>query len=506
MSEYIHKNLIEMGFDVAEHTNAMLAYWDRNLVCKFANNAYKTWFGVSPEEMIDKMNIRQLLGPLYEKNLVYIDAALKGKTQVFNRTITLPSGEIRNSRASYFPDYNGGTVVGFYVHVADISPLHSGNQSNRNSQSDEPEDFLRVQNKFLDGVLETLKASLLTGFPGITRLAKMHFVSESKLKRDFKEEFDLTVFAYFRNLQMELAHNYFTKKKCNKSQMALMLNFSNPSNFSACYKKFVKENAEKNKILEIQKENDERYRTFIEQCPMAIAMLDNELRFLAISQKWITEFDLREKNLIGQHAYDLLPGFESKYDEMLKWCLADNIKSNREDFIVMEDGTHAWMKWDVRPWYQRNKEVGGLIVLAENITELKNKEDENKKISIILNKTSELARIGVWKKNFKVNTGIWSKVLKEILEVPDSFDPGVNLALNFYKEGDSRNRAKKMLKNALEDGDEFDFEAEIITAKGNLKRVRVIGYPEMYNGKCEKISGILQDITDYFHISKSSTS
>ena len=58
---------------------------------------------------------------------------------------------------------------------------------------------------------------------------------------------------------------------------------------------------------------------------------------------------------------------------------------------------------------------------------------------------------------------------------------------------------QKAVKNSLEKGQSFDLEADIITAKGNLKKVRVVGYPEFYNGRCENLSGIFQDITNLQH-------
>lgn len=101
----------------------MLAYWDRDLVCRFANKAYVQWSGKSPEEMIDRMGMRELLGPLFEMNLPYIQGALRGERQIFERTIPTPSGETRYSLANYYPDARGGVVQGFFVHVADITVL-----------------------------------------------------------------------------------------------------------------------------------------------------------------------------------------------------------------------------------------------------------------------------------------------------------------------------------------------------------------------------------------------
>ncbi len=69
------------------------------------------------------MSMKDLLGPLYEKNLPFIRAALRGERQVFERQIPLPDGEIRESIATYTPDVVDGIVQGFSVHVADVTPL-----------------------------------------------------------------------------------------------------------------------------------------------------------------------------------------------------------------------------------------------------------------------------------------------------------------------------------------------------------------------------------------------
>ena len=111
------------GLFVADHVDAMLAYWDKDEICRFANNAYKKWFGRGREDMVNKMTMSEVLGPLYEKNLVYIQGALNGIQQQFERDIRLPSGELRHTIANYFPDIRDGKVLGFSVHVADITAL-----------------------------------------------------------------------------------------------------------------------------------------------------------------------------------------------------------------------------------------------------------------------------------------------------------------------------------------------------------------------------------------------
>jgi len=53
----------EIALNVANNTQAMLAYWDKNLVCRFANDAYFEWFGKKKEDMINRITLTELLGP-----------------------------------------------------------------------------------------------------------------------------------------------------------------------------------------------------------------------------------------------------------------------------------------------------------------------------------------------------------------------------------------------------------------------------------------------------------
>lgn len=100
---------------------AMVGYWDSELRNEMANEAYVDFFGMSPEEMRG-IHIRDLLGPdLYEKNRPYMEGALAGEQQQFERAIPTPSGEVRHTQASYIPDEVDGEVRGFFVLVTDIT-------------------------------------------------------------------------------------------------------------------------------------------------------------------------------------------------------------------------------------------------------------------------------------------------------------------------------------------------------------------------------------------------
>lgn len=106
---------------LVEHSSSMLAYWGADLRCRFANQAYRHWFGVDPDRLVGT-SLQELLGSeLFALNEPYIRAVLRGEEQLFERSVPGPGGVVRESLANYVPDVVDGNVVGFLVQVTDIT-------------------------------------------------------------------------------------------------------------------------------------------------------------------------------------------------------------------------------------------------------------------------------------------------------------------------------------------------------------------------------------------------
>jgi diguanylate cyclase (GGDEF)-like protein/PAS domain S-box-containing protein len=107
---------------VIDNLPAMIGYWDRDLRNVLANRAYVEWFGWTPEQMRGH-HIREVIGEeLFGLNKPYMDRALGGEAQHFDRTIVDASGHTRYSQASYIPDVDEqGEVHGFFVLVSDVT-------------------------------------------------------------------------------------------------------------------------------------------------------------------------------------------------------------------------------------------------------------------------------------------------------------------------------------------------------------------------------------------------
>lgn len=103
----------------------LVAYWDKDLRCRFANKAYEEWFGRRPEELIG-VSLRDLLGEsVFALNEAYIRGALAGQEQQFERQLTKADGTIGHTWAHYVPDILNGDVRGFFVKVSDVTALKS---------------------------------------------------------------------------------------------------------------------------------------------------------------------------------------------------------------------------------------------------------------------------------------------------------------------------------------------------------------------------------------------
>ena len=61
----------------------MIGYWERDLRCRYANNAYREWFGKSPEEIVG-ITFQDLTGErLFALNEPHIHRVLAGEPQRF---------------------------------------------------------------------------------------------------------------------------------------------------------------------------------------------------------------------------------------------------------------------------------------------------------------------------------------------------------------------------------------------------------------------------------------
>lgn len=109
---------------ITDNIPGLVAYWDTNLRCHFANKAYEDWFG-KPVSAIIGSSMQELLGEQqFSRERSYFQAALAGEIQIFESEQTKLDGSVCATLVNYLPDVNAqGQVIGFFVLVSDVTPI-----------------------------------------------------------------------------------------------------------------------------------------------------------------------------------------------------------------------------------------------------------------------------------------------------------------------------------------------------------------------------------------------
>lgn len=145
--------------------------------------------------------------------------------------------------------------------------------------------------------------------------------------------------------------------------------------------------AESNELLERHvcertaqlRESEEKQRLFVYHAPFAIAMLDRNMRYLAFSHRWLTDYNLGDQDITGRSHYELFPDLPERWKEIHRRCLAGAVEKADEDPFPRGDGSVDWVRWEVHPWPASDGRIGGIIVFSEVITERKQTEIELQK-------------------------------------------------------------------------------------------------------------------------------
>lgn len=122
------------------------------------------------------------------------------------------------------------------------------------------------------------------------------------------------------------------------------------------------------------REREELMRLFVENTPAPVAMCDRDMRYIAHSKRWVTDFGITEKNLNGRIHYEVMRNVPEHWKAEHEKCFTGQIIKNKEEPFFREDGGIEWVKRNIYPWKTSSGDIGGLIIFSEIITERKNAE------------------------------------------------------------------------------------------------------------------------------------
>lgn len=168
-------------------------------------------------------------------------------------------------------------------------------------------------------------------------------------------------------IALERLHGELEKKVKERSETLITAN-----------KELIVEVLDRQKAEEALQESEYMMQMLVTHSPIAIAMFDKDMRYIAASHRWKNDYKLGDREVRGKSHYQIFPEIPEKWRLVYQRGLKGEVLKASEDSFKRSDGTIQWIHWEVHPWYGREKEVEGIIIFSEDITAHKQTEEKLK--------------------------------------------------------------------------------------------------------------------------------
>jgi PAS domain S-box-containing protein len=131
---------------------------------------------------------------------------------------------------------------------------------------------------------------------------------------------------------------------------------------------------EVNRNLEAQaailQTREELLRIFVKHVPVSVAMLDRDMRYLQVSERWCADFGLSSTDTLGRSHYEIFPDLPDRWKQIHRRALEGETLRAEEDRWDRQGGT-IWLRWEIRPFQSLDRLPGGILIFSEDITRRK---------------------------------------------------------------------------------------------------------------------------------------
>ncbi|WP_439489439.1 PAS domain S-box protein [Algoriphagus sp.] len=240
--------------------------------------------------------------------------------------------------------------------------------------------------------------------------------------------------------------------------------------------------------------SESKLRVFFENSQGLMCTHDLEGVFLSVNEAGAQMLGYTAEQVIGRSLYDIVPESRHPLIDQYLATIKNEGKASGQMITTHRDG--SVLIWIYNNVLERDSSGEGDYVIgnAVDITNRVKLEEELSRARAMLEETEKVARVGGWNLDFRSEKLTWTSSTKLIHEVPQDFEPDLATAIDFYKEGENRNKIQAAVNRGLQTGEGWDLELQIVTALGNELWVRAIGKLEFVNGECVRIFGTFQDI------------
>ncbi len=283
----------------------------------------------------------------------------------------------------------------------------------------------------------------------------------------------------------------FTRKDGTKIWVVLnSRSVVGPDGRIACYEVFATDITERKRAEEGLRSSEERFRALAESALVGIYILQDG-KYAYVNPAMARVFGYSVAEMTGMTPRDIVqPCDHGMVGENIRRRIAGEVRT---------------MQYEVRGRYKdgstRDVEVYGtgveidgrpaLVGTLIDITARKQAEQALVRSRRLLAETEEIGNVGGWEIDLDTMKLTWTPEIYSIHEVDPTFEPTVEKGIQFYAPA-SRQAVERLVNRAIEHGEPYDAEMEIITAKGHLRTVHAIG---RVDAEHRRVYGFFQDIT-----------
>ncbi len=236
---------------------------------------------------------------------------------------------------------------------------------------------------------------------------------------------------------------------------------------------------------------------FLEHMPGCVAMLDRDMRYVAVSRRWYDDLELGGRDVIGLSHYDVFPGISDARRELHRRCLAGETLSQGSDDYLLPSGERLTVKWEYVPWRDASGAVAGMIMFAEVLTRQRRLEEQVAAEADRLQRAEIVSKSGAWEWELASNVVTWSEGLSVLLGLEHERAAGERPSWLRLVHGDDRDAMMGQVARALAGEIPDDFEMRMIRDDGSEIEVRVVAeITRDADGKPLSVIGAMQDITE----------
>ena len=238
------------------------------------------------------------------------------------------------------------------------------------------------------------------------------------------------------------------------------------------------------------------YRQLFRNAPIAYLVLDIEMRIAECNQSFlnmVTQLDVLEKQM------DFRRFIHPNDQDMFHFFVKDILRSgnsNQIELRLIEAGNICHYVNIVANVFSHSSGERFLRFAISDISDRKRSEEQLLQTKEILQKISNLAKVGGWELDLETDQLNWSEVTYNIYDLSREHKPDLESWIASFPEGEGRKKISLFISEAIETGKSFDDEFQIVTDKSNILWVKVIGEAKICDGKCRKLFGTIQDIDE----------